>query len=405
MAEQEIPFARLGIPKDMRPNLERDAPKQIKLAMARGLVPTTLDVQLAVCYILATDGDPEIAAAANDTIGSMPVDRIVSAIHLRTHPKILEYLVEVRQDDALDDRVAMHKLANDRAVRRIARRAGQDLCEKLTLNHERLIMTPMVYVDLHANEHCLDRYLRQAENFLRMQRMLPDVPAERPFRASLQDKPAAEPAAPPEMDLEAEIMAAIAGEQSPALLAAQDSKLDMFDVDDVAVDLGGFEFSFAEESDELSFVLTEDRNEKASVEEIRSMEKIIREMSPGQKIKLAYLGNQEARGILIRDSNKLVAAAVVKSGRMTDGEALNAASNRNLPDDVIREIAGNREWVRKYPFQVALVNNPKTPVSVSMGFIRSLNKRDLQALGRNRNIPSSINQAAVRLFKAKYKSG
>ncbi|RME20847.1 MAG: hypothetical protein D6798_19505 [Deltaproteobacteria bacterium] len=401
LSDQEIPFARLGIPSDMRPKLARDAPKAVKLALARGLVPTTVDVQLAICYILATDPDPEVAAAANDTIVSMPVERILSAIHLRTHPKILEYLVEVRHDEALDDRVAMHKLANDRTVRLIARRANEALCEKLALNHERLIMTPMVYVDLYANEHCPDRHLRQAETFLRMQRILPEVPPERPFRAREQ----AEAAEKPEMDLEAEIMAAIAGEQSPALLSAQESKLDMFDVDDLDVDLGGFEFTFAEDTDELSFDLTEEREEKATAEEIRSMEKVIREMSPGQKIKLAYLGNREARSILIRDSNKLVAAAVVKSGRMTDGEALNAASNRNLADDVIREIASNREWVRKYPFQVALVNNPKTPVSVSMGFIRSLNKRDLKALCRNRNVPSSVNQAAVRLFKSKYKSG
>lgn len=403
MAE-EIPFARFGIPKELRGNFGAEAPKPVRLAMARGLVPTTADVQLAICYILSADPDPEVAAAAAGTVAEMPVDRVVKAIHMRTHPKVLEFLAETRPSPAVDDRVGMHKLANDRTVRLVARRADQDLSEKLTLNHERLVMTPEVYVDLHANPNCLDRFLHQAENFLRMQRLLPEVPAERPFlaKAAPTDKPAA---APTEMDLEAEIMAAIMGQQSPALLAAQSEKLEMFDVDKVGVDLGGFEFSFADETDDLSWVLTMEREdgERASMDEVRSMEGLIREMSPGQKIKLAYLGNQESRSILIRDSNKLVAAAVVKSGRMSDGEALAAAGNRNLADDVIREIATNREWVRKYPFQVALCNNPKTPASVSMGFIRNLNRRDLQSLTRNRNIPSAISQAATRLFREKFK--
>lgn len=402
----KIPFVRFGIPKELRANFGPDAPAGIRVAMAKGLVPTTTDVQLGISYILTGDEDPDVAEAAHEYLAALPVDRIVKALHIRTHPKVLEYLADNRADPALDDRIAMHKLANDRTVRLIARRADRDLCEKLSLNHERLIMTPELFIDLHANEACTDRHLHQAENFLRMQRLLPDVPEERPFRASAQ-QPQAEQPTQAEMDLEAEIMAAIAGQQSPALLQAQSEKLDMFDVDDVDIDLGDFEFTFQDETDELSWVLTQEREdgERASVEEVRSMEGMIRDMSPGQKIKLAYLGNQEARGILIRDSNKLVAAAVVKSGRMTDGEGLNAAGNRNLADDVIREIATNREWVRKYPFQVALVNNPKTPVSVSMGFIRTLNRRDLQALTRNRNIPSAISQAANRLYREKYKRG
>lgn len=403
MAEQ-IPFVRFGIPKELRGNFGPDAPRQIRMAMARGLLPTTDDVQLSASYLLAGDEDPEVAAAAREHLATVPVDRILRALHIRTHPKVLEFLAETRPDPALDDRIGMHKLANDRTARIIARRAGQDLCEKLSLNHERLIMTPEVYIDLHANPACLDRFLTQAENFLRMQQMLPEVPAVRPFLAAA--KPAVPQATPSEMDLEAEILAALAGQQSPALLQAQAEKLDMIDVDDIKIDLGGFEFSFNDESDGLSWILTQERREgdHASVDELRSMEGLIREMSPGQKIKLAYLGNQESRGILIRDSNKLVAAAVVKSGRMSDGEALAAASNRNLADDVIREVATNREWTRKYPFQVALCNNPKTPASVSMAFIRNLNRRDLQALTRNRNIPSAISQAAVRLFREKFKN-
>ncbi|NOY26886.1 MAG: hypothetical protein GXP62_13525 [Oligoflexia bacterium] len=398
---RQIPFARLGIPKNLRENLSPDAPKALRLATARGLVPTTADVQLAMCYALTGDPDPDIMAAAHDTIAAMPVDRVIQTINIRTHPKVLEYLVETRDDPDLDDRVAMHKLANDRTVRKIARRAGPMLAEKLSLNHERLLMTPAVYIDLHANPNVSDRDLQRAQGFLRMEKLLPNVPAQRPGPAGGPTGDAAA-ATQAEMDLQAEIMAAIAGEQSPALLAAQETRLEMFNVDDDDVDLGGFAFDFSDDSEDLSWVLTQDRESRASVEEIRSIEATIQDMSPGQKIKLAYLGNLESRKILLRDSNKLIASAVVKSGRMSDGEGLAAAGNKNLADDVIREVAGTREWVRKYPFQVALVNNPKCPVATAMGFIRSLNRHDLQALARNRNLASAVTQAASRLYKSKF---
>ena len=126
-------------------------------------------------------------------------------------------------------------------------------------------------------------------------------------------------------------------------------------------------------------------------------------MGVGEKIKLAYLGNQEARKVLIRDSNKIVAAAVVKSGRLTPNEVTSIAGNKNLADDVLREIATNAEFTRKYPVRVALVNNPKTPVSIAIGFISQLQKKDLQQLANNRGVSSTIFGTAKKLFKSKYR--
>ena len=124
-------------------------------------------------------------------------------------------------------------------------------------------------------------------------------------------------------------------------------------------------------------------------------------MPPGKKIKLAYLGNKESRGILLRDRNKQVALAVVKSGRMTDGEAASAAGNRNVSMDVLREIADNREFMRKYPIKVALVNNPRTPPSVAVPIVSQLQKRDLEQLARNRNVSSVLFTMAAKLMKQK----
>jgi hypothetical protein len=70
---------------------------------------------------------------------------------------------------------------------------------------------------------------------------------------------------------------------------------------------------------------------------------------------------------------------------------------------VIREIARNKEFIRNYPVKVALVNNPKTPVSTALGFVSLLHKKDLQLLSRNKNVSSVISTAAMKRFKDKYR--
>ena len=208
----------------------------------------------------------------------------------------------------------------------------------------------------------------------------------------------------------AEIEAALRGDVSPVLSQRHEERLRMFDLgqleDDEAESGVEFEFDFSDVTDGFSFDLTADHS-KAQGEEKgeikRSIEQKVKELSVGQKIKLAYLGNKETRAYLIRDRNRIVAGAVVKSGRLSDQEVATYAGNKNLDSDVIREIACNREWIRKYPVKVSLVNNPKTPVSQAVTMVSQLQKKDLLQLTRNRNIPSVVNEAANRLFRQKFK--
>lgn len=413
-----IPFGKLGIPSQIEKNLERDAPRPVKLAIARGLLPMPTDAQLGALYVLASDPDAEVSELAVETARGVPLKQVVTAVGPRTHAKVLEFLIEFREPDfELDERVGMLRVTNDRTATVIAARADKALCEKLCNNHERLLMTPGVFLALHANPNCKDVDIERAGSFLRMQRQLPELPPERPFKAAAlaalggggdsfiaEDGPAPTPSgAAAEMDLMAEIEAALRGERSPAFIKAAEQGLDMFVVEPEAPGARGsrFEFNFKDDSDVFSWNLTADGAlDEAGGEAVRlSLEAKIAEMTIGQKIKLAYLGNKESRKVLLRDSNKMVASAVIKSGRLTDNEVLNVAGNKNLDGDVLREVAMNGEWTRKYPVKVALVNNPKTPVSLAVSMVSQLQKKDLQSLLRNRNISSVVSQAATRLFK------
>jgi hypothetical protein len=412
-----IPFARLGIPAPLRRSVDPESPRSAKVAVAKGLLPTTADVQLSLLYVLAVDPDRTVARMARKTLAGLPESQIISGLNQRTFPKILEFIAKFRKESqVLDEKIIRIRDTPDRAAVLIAHRAEVGLCEMLCRHQERLLLTPEVYVALHANPECNDEDLGRAEAFLRMHKSLPEVPAHRPFR---EPEPAPEPVAAELVPQPAQPAAPLTpgpltpAPTQPALQPAQQSAdaLKMFDLDTIGGDddqgLEAFQFNFQDEMANFSWDLTGDDDVAevpAEEEEMQfiSVERRIAEMSVGQKIKMAYMGNKSARKVLIRDSNKIVATAVVKSGRLSPSEVAAFAGNRNLGDGVIREIAMNPEFLRKYPVQVALVNNPKTPPAVALKFISGLHKRDLKALSNNKNVGSVIFLTAKKLFKSKY---
>ena len=398
----DIPWDKLGIPDSLRGVVAPTAPRPLRLSAARGALPAAPEVTLGVLYVLACGEDAEVRETALATIRGLP--GLVNVLNQRTHPKVLELVATARPEKELDERIMVIRDANDRTALLIAGRADEKQCELICENHERLLLTPQVIVALHQNPACADAPLERAIAFMRMQQALPPMPAQRPGAGGAA--PAAPVAAPPPraapaLDLEAEIEAALSGKPSPHL--AERSKLEMFDLDKFTVGgLEGFDFDFRED-DEFSLDMLEESDGDREDEDLSAnLEKRIAAMSVGKKLKLAYLGNKSVRSILIRDRNKMVAVAVVKSGRLTDAEVLAHAGNRNLPDEALREIATNREWTRKYPVKVALVNNPKCPPSVAVGLVAHLQVKDLGSLTRNRNVSSVVFTLAGKLAKQKH---
>jgi hypothetical protein len=137
-----------------------------------------------------------------------------------------------------------------------------------------------------------------------------------------------------------------------------------------------------------------------------NIQQLIQKMSPAQKIKLALAGAKDARGLLIRESSKIIALAVLDNARITSGEVEFFAKSTNLSEDVLRKIGNNSEWSKKNAIVSALVNNPKTPVGISLNFINRLAVRDLGILEKSRNIPAPVRIAARnQLVKKKLGKG
>ena len=127
----------------------------------------------------------------------------------------------------------------------------------------------------------------------------------------------------------------------------------------------------------------------------------IQDMPVPDKIKLAMTGDKEARSILLKDSNKQVQEAVLDSPRISGMEIVAVANSRNIPEEILRKVAVNRQWMKNYQVRLALANNPKTPLPMGLKIIGTLLIADLKRLSKNKGVSSVLSAAAQRFVARK----
>ena len=116
-----------------------------------------------------------------------------------------------------------------------------------------------------------------------------------------------------------------------------------------------------------------------------------------ERVQLALKGNREERIALIRDPCKVVQRAVLQSPRLSEREVETFATMASLSDEVLRLIARNRVFVGNPIIVRNLMNNPKTPLDITLHFLPNATGQDLKALTLNRNLPETLRTAAIRL--------
>jgi hypothetical protein len=122
-------------------------------------------------------------------------------------------------------------------------------------------------------------------------------------------------------------------------------------------------------------------------------------MNVAQRVQFAIKGGSDARRTLIRDANKVVQRAVLQSPRLTDQEVESFAAQSTLTEEILRLIANNRVFRKNYVVIRNLLNNPKTPLDVSLHMLPLLNPMDLKRLMSNKNIPETLRTTAQKLHR------
>jgi len=124
-------------------------------------------------------------------------------------------------------------------------------------------------------------------------------------------------------------------------------------------------------------------------------------MTAGEKIKLAHTGDRSVRNLLIKDNNRVVALSVLKNPKLTEQEVVRTISSTSISEEIIREIANSRQWMKCYNVKCAMAFNPHTPLSFSLKIVDYLRDRELKQLAKSKGIPGALVNAAIRKLKLK----
>ncbi|ATB32843.1 hypothetical protein [Melittangium boletus] len=357
------PISAEILPPNMRKHVDPAAPPPLRMMAAKALVPLAPADMLGALFILTFDADAGVRDTATKTAAALP-DRFSAGLRDEDVPApVLGWLLPLlRAKDVYAEMLVLNANTPDEAVALVARECSAKIAEIIGQNQLRILRHEDILRQLCANPNASPALLDGVSDFaVRSGLSLTDVPQVQAARVRLFGPQAV--AAPPEVGPTAEEV------------------------------LQEFQEDVVKEKEETAAPMEEGKR--------ISLTQRIMKMSIAQKIKLATLGNKEARGMLIRDTNKLVCTAVIRSPRITDGEVLNCAANKAVNEEVLRIIYGSREWTKNYKIKMALLKNPRLPLAVGMKFLNTLRENDIKDLSRDKNVPSALQGVAKKMLEKK----
>jgi hypothetical protein len=342
------------------------APDAIRLGAARGALPIP-PIDLAWLQVrLLRDPSPEVVTAARDSLQKLQADDLLAFLRdPDCDPLLLDHFARWGRlsGDPLAAAIA-HPAIPDDTLDALAASGDAATLALIVTNEVRIIARPTLLATLRSNPRLstdLRRRLAELERDfvgrdpIRLRAVEPaaETPAPAPDSPLPQAGEAAQAEPPPE-----------AGEETPVLDPLQEQQYE------------------------------------ESLRQTDAYQRILR-LDVAQRSLLAMKGSAEERAILIRDTARIVSQSVLKNPRLSESEIATYAGMRNISEEILRTLAGNREWTKTYSVVHALVRNPKTPPGVSVQFLARLGTRDLKIAMGDKNIPELVRRNARNLFIAR----
>lgn len=383
------------------------APRPAQVAASRGLLPLPQADLFEILVVLSSSNDPELYSNAKATLSEQEISQIEPVIRSNEcAPAVLAYFSgQHHLPEPIYEAIALNPRTPAETVARLTRATNNgDLLERLSLNQQLLIRAPAVIDAIISNPHRTAEAERRAietkREFFEKERGAAQIANE--LRAQ-GNEAAAEFLEQAEFadDLDGSGMSA----EDALLLAKHIEVLDR-ETDDSWLGLEYIEEIYEETEEQrkaiFEKILGELKVEEEDVpgERISTLNRIMK-MGVKDRVKLGMKGDREARNILIRDPNKLVSSAVINNPKITEQEVERISSMRTVPEEILRQIAVNRQWIRSYNIQLSLARNPRTPLGNSMSIMNRLQLRDLIALQKDRNVPEAVRKHAVRLVNTR----
>ena len=353
--QQESARIRLKLSPQAERYARRDAPRESRLMAARGALPLPALELATVLFALMHDPDAEVKSTARESLEALPDSVLGPVLTGPAHPALLSHLAHAfREQEARLERIALNPATDDTTIAFLAGLPFKRVVDIVSNNQERMVRAPEIVDALGGNPLTGRAVIDRILSFLGL-----EVPAE---------DQEWDPAALTDVDAEAALRAVL-GEE-----------------------LGGF-----------ARALTEETEGDATSSDSANLYALVQNMTVFQKIKLARLGNKEARGLLVKDRNKVVAISAISSPKLTTNEVITIAQSRNVHDEVLRLVAMNRLWTRAYRVKLALATNPKCPQVMAMKFVNYLQDQDLKSIMKSKDVPTAVSTHARRILMKKGK--
>lgn len=386
-----------------------ETPAKIRKMAAAGLAPLPPRDMLLALYQLWVDNGEE-SEQAGKTVEGLPAAVLDGALADRKLPAgVIDLLGrKFARNEKVLAQVVRHANVDDETLIGIARVCPEPICDVLADNETRWLGCPTIVGSLYQNRHCRMSVVHRMIELAEREGVDLPLPAMDEIRIALAESG---PVDESRDEMFKQVHSSGGAVKVEAALldvlgaADVDDALELPDLPDDGEIYDGPPLPHEEvQLDEAGVAgvaepaISEQDKPPASKES--RMHQIL-QMRPLEKIRTALLGDKYDRSLLVRDSNKTVAIAAIRSPKVRDDEAISYSANRALPLEVITYISNRRDWIKLYSVKLNLVMNPKTPMARSMSLLAFLNRGDVTKVSRSKNIPSALATAAKRKLAAR----
>lgn len=366
-------------------------PLAARQAAARGALPIPREDLIELWVFLRSDEDPEVRMACKESLASVAEAEWLEL--LPSHPfrsEVLEFsLLVLGRNPKVLDAALRNRDAPTQIVEKVAGQASGAALDTILDNQTRLLQAPGILAAMLANPSITTAQVRRiydiAEQFFRDD---PDITTALATRFNLKIGSAGgafkaqelEQVAPP----------------PPQPIPTEAAEAQPF-----PEEVEGVVPEPLSEGEVIPQALVD--GAVLTAQQTETLYQQILHMNIPKKVELALKGNKEARGVLIRDSNKTVQIAVVSSPKVTAEEAETIARMRHLPEEVFRKMALQKNLVKKYSVIKTLAFNPKVPYLLAVSYVKRLNDMDLKFIAKDKGVSEIVRREAKRLLEAKMK--
>lgn len=354
------------LPAPARKVLSADAPEKLRLMAAKGILPGAKPGDVVTVLVGLLGMADATSETAEGTLTKLPSPVLRGALTADLQPEVIRTLAELHgsNDEVVAQLLRMPRI-DESALLPVAQNATESIGELVATNETLLLRHPKVIEALYMNKRVrmstADRLLELAvRNSLELA-----LPAYKDAAAAIQNELIPEPSEEETFD----------------------------DVLFKQVDAAAERATLQDRTDDDTHERDDDGDEQVR-ERFVPLHAAISQMTVTQKIRRAILGTSAERMLLVRDTNRLVAAAAASSPQLNENDAARIASSRNVSEDVLRIISQNRSFTRSYQVKLNLITNPKTPFTFSARMIPHLRDNDLRALAKSKNVPANVQTAA-----------